>query len=170
MVVLLILAVAFVMLLWLRSWLRSGGSIRQDGSGLEIKTPFLSMNVKPAHGDPSQLGLPLYPGAQLVADNYYEIKIGSIHQITVVEETADSCDQAIAHYCSWMPALREDDRDGAGRFFVADTPEGLLELHFYRHGSMTRIDISRFVGRKMSDGPTAQFKARANAAATQRFS
>jgi len=166
MVVLLILAVAFVMLFWLRSWLRSGGSIRQDGSGLEIQTPFLSMNIKPAHGDPSQLGLPLYPGAQLVADNYYEIKIGSIHQITVVEETADSSDQAIAYYCSWMPALREDHRDGAGRFFAADTPEGLLELHFYRHGSMTRIDITRFVGRKISDGPIA----RTNAAATRRFS
>ncbi len=73
--------------------------IRQDGDNVKVETPFGSVETtKDPEEAARNLGVDLYPGAQVLKGGSSSVTFGNVHTATVNAETSDSVDKVCSFY------------------------------------------------------------------------
>ena len=116
--------------------------VRQEGSTMKVDTPFGSIE---SSQDPEKvsknLGIDIYPGAQMQKNGAVESTFGKMHTMTAIFETSDSADQVCGFYKSRFPngsvaAL------GSHCSFVSNDASNMITMNIQSMGGATRIQIT----------------------------
>jgi hypothetical protein len=126
--------------------------IRQDGNNLRVETPFGSVETTK---DPDQaarnLGVDLYPGADLLKDGAASATFGGVHTVSLSSESSDSVDKVAGFYKSKFPNAMVTSSDAGRCTIISNDHKSMITINIEAEGGKTKIQITN-VTRKADAG------------------
>jgi flagellar basal body-associated protein FliL len=117
--------------------------VHQDGDNVKVETPF--GNVE-ANKDPDEaarnLGVELYPGAQVEKNNASSATFGGIRTISLTAETQDSVDKVAAYYKAKFPNAVVSSSESSHCTIVSNEHGNIITINIQAEGSATKIQIA----------------------------
>ena len=117
--------------------------VHQEGNKVRVETPFGTVDTST---DPKQvakdLGIDVYPGAQVQNDGAATANIGKIHTVAATFTTSDSVDKVCAFYKSRLPNTMVSSSDQNRCTYVSNDQKNMVTLNVESSGDMTRIQIT----------------------------
>jgi hypothetical protein len=118
--------------------------VRQDGDNVKVETPF--GNVE-ATQDPQQaahdLGVDLYPGAQILKNGTGSATFGNIHSASAKLQSSDSLDTVSSFYKSKFPNAAVTTSDQNHCTIIASDNKSMVTINIQAEGGGTQIQISK---------------------------
>jgi hypothetical protein len=128
--------------------------VSQDGNNVKVETPFGSVETTK---DPAQaarnLGVDLYPGAEVLKNGSASATFGGVHTASVSSESADSVDQVASFYKAKFPNAMVTTFDAGRCTIISNDKKNMITVNIEAHGDKTKIMITN-VSRN-SDKPDA---------------
>lgn len=125
--------------------------VDQNGDHVKVETPFGSVETSK---DPDQaakdLGIDLYPGAQVQRNGSSSAAFGGIRTVSAVFETPDSPDKVCSFYRPKFPGAMVTTSDQNHCSIVSNTQKNMVTINIHSSGDRTRIQITN-VTKKSSD-------------------
>lgn len=125
--------------------------VNQNGDHVKVDTPFGSVETSK---DPDQaakdLGIDLYPGAQVQRHGASSAAFGGIRTVTAVLETPDAPDKVCSFYKPKFPGAMVTTSDPNHCSIVSNTQKNMVTINIHSSGDMTKIQITN-VTKKSSD-------------------
>ena len=125
--------------------------VSQNGDHVKVETPFGSVETSK---DPDQaakdLGVDLYPGAEVQRDGASSAAFGGIRTVTAMFETHDSADQVCSFYKSRFPGAMVTSSDQNRCTIVANNQKNMVTINVQASRNTTRLQITN-VTKKSSD-------------------
>lgn len=125
--------------------------VDQNGDHVKVETPFGSVETSK---DPDQaakdLGIDLYPGAQVQRNGSSSAAFGGIRTVSAVFETPDSPDKVCSFYKPKFPGAMVTTSDQNHCSIVSNTQKNMVTINIHSSGGRTRIQITN-VTKKSSD-------------------
>ncbi|HET7890796.1 MAG TPA: zinc ribbon domain-containing protein [Candidatus Sulfotelmatobacter sp.] len=125
--------------------------VDQNGDHVKVETPFGSVETSK---DPDQaakdLGIDLYPGAQVQRSGSSSAAFGGIRTVSAVFETPDSPDKVCSFYKPKFPGAMVTTSDQNHCSIVSNTQKNMVTINIHSSGDRTRIQITN-VTKKSSD-------------------
>lgn len=125
--------------------------VDQNGDHVKVETPFGSVETSK---DPDQaakdLGIDLYPGAQVQRNGSSSAAFGGIRTVSAVFETPDSPDKVCTFYRPKFPGAMVTTSDQNHCSIVSNTQKNMVTINIHSSGDRTRIQITN-VTKKSSD-------------------
>jgi hypothetical protein len=122
--------------------------IRQEGNNVKVETPF--GNVETTH-DPADaqrnLGVDLYPGADILKDGSASATFGGVHTASVSAETTDSVDKVSAFYKAKFPNAMVTSSDAGRCTIISNDHKSMITINIEAQGNRTKVQITN-VSRK----------------------
>jgi hypothetical protein len=117
--------------------------IHQDGSNTKIETPFGNVEVTKDQDEAARnIGVDLYPGAQVRQEGASSATIGSMHTATLVVDSSDPVEKVSAFYKQKFPDATVTSCD-AGRCTIVSNDHGrILTINIDSEGDKTKIQIT----------------------------
>jgi flagellar basal body-associated protein FliL len=117
--------------------------VTQEGNHVKVETPFGSAETS---GDSTQaasnLGLDIYPGAEIQKNGASTASFGGIHTVTAVFESSDSLDKVCAFYKSRFPNAMVSTTDQNRCSIISNDSKSMITIHLEPDGSNTKIQIT----------------------------
>jgi hypothetical protein len=117
--------------------------VRQEGNNVKVETPFGSVE---SSQDPAtaarNLGVEVYPGAELLKQGAASATFGGIHTATLFSETSDSVDKVAAFYKSKFPNAAVTTSDTDRCTIVSNDHKNMITINIEAHGDKTKIQIT----------------------------
>jgi uncharacterized membrane protein YvbJ len=117
--------------------------IAENDSNMKVDTPFGTIE---SSQDPEKvsknLGIDIYPGAQMKKNGAVESTFGKMHTMTAIFETSDSADQVCNFYKSRFPNTAVANTFSSNCSFVSNDPSNMLTMNIQSMGGSTRIQIT----------------------------
>jgi hypothetical protein len=118
--------------------------VHQDGNNVKVETPF--GNVE-ATQDPQQaardLGVDLYPGAQILKNGTGSATFGNIHSAAANLQSSDSLDAVSSFYKAKFPSAAVTTSDQNHCTIIASDNKSMITINLQAAGDGTRIQISK---------------------------
>lgn len=99
--------------------------VSQKGDNVKVEIPFGSVETT---NDPEkvadQLGVDIYPGAQVQKNGTASVSFGSLHTVTASFESGDSVDKVCDFYRSKFPGANVSSSDQNRCSIISGTPPG----------------------------------------------
>jgi len=125
--------------------------VSQSGDHVRVETPFGSVETSK---DPDQaakdLGIDLYPGAEVQRNGASSAAFGGIRTVTAMFETHDSADQVCSFYKSRFPGAMVTSSDQNRCTIVSNNQKNMVTINIQASGNTTRLQITN-VTKKSSD-------------------
>jgi len=125
--------------------------VSQNGDHVKVETPFGSVETSK---DPDQaakdLGIDLYPGAEVLRNGASSASFGGIRTVTAMFETHDSADQVCSFYKSRFPGAMVTTSDQNRCTIVSNSQKNMVTINIQGGGNTTRLQIKN-VTKKSSD-------------------
>ena len=125
--------------------------VSQNGDHVKVDTPFGSVETSK---DPDQaakdLGVDLYPGAQVQRNGASSAAFGGIRTVTAIFETPDAPDKVCTFYKSRFPGAMVTTSDQNRCTIVSNNQKNMITINIQTSGDMTKIQITN-VTKKSSD-------------------
>jgi hypothetical protein len=125
--------------------------VSQNGDHVKVETPFGSVE---SSKDPDQaakdLGVDLYPGAEVQRNGASSVSMGSVHTVTAVFETGDAPDKVCSFYKSRFPRAMVTTSDQNHCTIVSNDQKNMITINVEAGGDNTRLQITN-VSKKSSD-------------------
>ena len=125
--------------------------ITQNGDHVKVETPFGEVETSK---DPDQaakeLGVDLYPGAQVQRNGASSVSMGNIHTATALFETSDPTDKVCSFYKSRFPGAMVSSSDQNRCTIVSNNQKNMITINVTPGGDNTRLQITN-VSKKSSD-------------------
>lgn len=125
--------------------------VSQNGDHVKVDTPFGSVETSK---DPDQaakdLGVDLYPGAQVQRNGASSAAFGGIRTVTAVFETPDAPDKVCTFYKSRFPGAMVTTSDQNRCTIVSNNQKNMITINVQTSGDMTKIQMTN-VTKKSSD-------------------
>jgi zinc-ribbon domain len=117
--------------------------MRHQGDSVKVETPFGTVE---SSKDPEEaarnLGIDIYPGAQVLKEGSATATFGGVHTVTANFETSDSVDKVASFYKSKFPnAMVTDSQAGTCTILSSDS-KNLVTININADGDKTKIHIS----------------------------
>jgi len=125
--------------------------VSQNGDHVKVETPFGSVETSK---DPEQaakdLGVDLYPGAEVQRDGASSVSLGSVHTVTAVFETSDTPDKVCSFYKSKFPGAMVTTSEQDHCSIVSSDKKNMITINVEASGDKTKLQITN-VTKKSSD-------------------
>jgi hypothetical protein len=117
--------------------------VRQEGGNVKVETPFGSVETTQ---DPAvaarDLGVDLYPGAEVMKDGSSSATFGGVHSATVSAESSDSVDKVASFYKAKFPNAMVSSTDAGRCTIISNSQKGMVTVNIEAEGDKTKIQIS----------------------------
>jgi|ERR1700691_1883137 flagellar basal body-associated protein FliL len=118
--------------------------IRQDGNNVKVETPFGSVETTK---DPSEaarnLGVDLYPGAEVMKNGAATATFGGVHTATLISESTDSVSKVASFYKAKFPNATVSTSDANRCTIVSNDNKTMITISIEAAGDKTKIQIAR---------------------------
>ena len=118
---------------------------------MKVETPFGSVETSK---DPDQaakdLGIDLYPGAEVQRNGASSASFGGIRTVTAMFETHDATDKVCSFYKSRFPGAMVTTSDQNRCTIVSNNQKNMVTINIQGGGDTTRLQITN-VTKKSSD-------------------
>jgi len=118
--------------------------IEEKNGKVKIESPYGNLETST---DPSEaaknIGVDLYPGAEVSKNGSATMTIGGMHTATAVLETSDSPDKVAAFYKSKLPNTTYSSNQGDHYSMMAGSKDDMTTINIEGQGDKTVIQISR---------------------------
>jgi len=125
--------------------------VSQNGDHVKVETPFGSVETSK---DPDQaakdLGIDLYPGAEVQRNGASSAAFGGIRTVTAMFETHDAADKVCSFYKSRFPGAMVTTSDQNHCTIVSNNQKNMVTINIQASGDTTRLQITN-VTKKSSD-------------------
>jgi tRNA threonylcarbamoyladenosine modification (KEOPS) complex Pcc1 subunit len=117
--------------------------VSQQGDHVKAETPFGTFETSK---DPEQvakdLGVDIYPGAEMQRNASTSVTIGSIHTVTAVLESGDSLDKVCAFYKSRFPNAMSTSSDQNRCTIVSNDQKNMVTINIEAQGDSSKLQIT----------------------------
>ena len=117
--------------------------VSQQGDSVKADTPFGTFATSK---DPEQiakdLGVDLYPGAEMQKDASASVTMGSIHTVTAVLESSDSVDKVCAFYKEKFPNATVTSSDQNRCNLVSNDQKNMITININADCDSTKLQIT----------------------------
>jgi len=118
--------------------------IEEKDGKVKIESPFGNLETSTDPGEAAKnVGVDLYPGAEVSKDGTATMTIGGMHTATAVLETSDSPDKVAAFYKSKLPHSAYSSNQGDHYSMMSGDKDDMTTLNIESRGDKTIIQISR---------------------------
>jgi uncharacterized OB-fold protein len=125
--------------------------VSQNGDHVKVETPFGSVE---SSKDPDQaakdLGVDLYPGAEVQRNGASSVSMGSVRTVTAVFESSDAPDKVCSFYKSRFPGAMVTTSDRDRCTIVSNNQKNMITINVEASGEGARLQITN-VTKKSSD-------------------
>ncbi len=117
--------------------------IRQDGDNVKVETPFGTVETtKDPQEAARNLGVDLYPGAQVLKGGSSSVTFGNVHTATLNAETSDSVDKVCSFYKPKYPNAMVMSSSENQCTIVANDQKETTTISAKTEGDKTKLVIS----------------------------
>jgi|SRR5271155_2125714 len=117
--------------------------VHQEGDNVRVETPFGTVQ---ATKDPQEaarnLGVDIYPGAEISKEGAATATIGGIHTVALNLESSDPRDKICDFYKSKFPSAMVTTSDANQCTIVSNDQKNMITITIKAHGDKTRITIT----------------------------
>jgi hypothetical protein len=117
--------------------------VRQEGDNVKVETPFGTVETTKDPQDAARnLGVALYPGAQVRKEGSVSMTFGNVHTAALTFETSDSVDQVCSFYKPKFPNATVVTSDANQCTIVSNDQKNMITINAKIENGKTRIVIS----------------------------
>jgi hypothetical protein len=117
--------------------------VRQDGNHVSVETPFCTVeSTKDPQEAAHNLGVDIYPGAQVLKDSAASATFGAVHTTTLNFETTDSLDKVCSFYKSRFPNAMVMTAQSDACTIVSNDKKNMITINLKGEGDKTKIVIT----------------------------
>lgn len=117
--------------------------VHQDGDNVDVETPFGSVKTtKDISKIADQLGVDIYPGAEVDRGGASTATFGSIHTVAATFSSSDSLDKVCSFYKEKFPSAMTSTSDDNHCTIVSNDHQNMITIAAQSSGSGTKIQIS----------------------------
>ena len=117
--------------------------VTQNGDNVKVETPFGSVE---SSKDPEQaakdLGIDIYPGAELRKNGAQSASFGNIHTVTANFESSDPPDKVCEFYKAKFPEANVTTSDSGRCTITSKDPRNMVTINVHPNGDSSRFEIS----------------------------
>ncbi len=117
--------------------------VHQDGDNVKVETPFGSME---SSKDPSKaaadLGIDIYPGAEVQKDGASSATFGSIHTVTAMFTSSDSMDKVCSFYKEKFPNAMASTADDNHCTLVTNDNKNMVTINVESTGGGSKFQVT----------------------------
>lgn len=130
--------------------------VRQEGDNVKVETPFGTVeSTKDPQEVARNLGVDMYPGAQVLKDGTASASFGGVHTLSVSMASDDSVDKVTSFYKAKFPNAMVTTSDSNESTIVSNDRKNLITISIKAEGSRTKIQISSVTGKLGSSPPAS---------------
>ena len=124
----------------------------QDGNNVRVETPFGNVETTKDPADAARnLGVDLYPGAEVLRNGSSTATFGGVHTATISAESSDSADHVFNFYKAKFPNAMVTTSDAGRSTIISNDNKSMITINVEPHGGKTKIMITS-VSRKSDAG------------------
>ena len=128
--------------------------VRQEGDHVKVETPFGTVeSTKDAEAAVRDLGVELYPGAQVMKSGAASANFGRVHTASANFETSDSLDKVASFYKAKFPNAMVTTADENHCTIVSNQSKNLITINIQATGDRTQIQIANITHKSESATP-----------------
>jgi uncharacterized OB-fold protein len=128
--------------------------MRQEGDHVKVETPFGTVeSTKDPQAAVRNLGVELYPGAQVLKSGAASATFGGVHTASANFETGDSVDKVASYYKAKYPNAMVTASDENHCTIVSNQSKNLITINIQATGNRTQIQIANITHK--SDSATS---------------
>jgi len=117
--------------------------VSQNGDNVKVETPFGSVeSSKDPEKVAKDLGLDIYPGAEIQRNGAATATFGGIHTVTANFESSDSVDKVCTFYKSRFPAANVTSSDQNRCTIVSTNPPNSVSINIEPNGDGSKFQIT----------------------------
>lgn len=117
--------------------------IRHEGNNVKVETPFGSVETTQ---DPAaaarNLGVDLYPGAEVMKDGSASATFGGVHTASVNSRSSDSVDKVAGFYKAKFPNAMVTSSDSGRCTIISNDNKSMITINIEAQGDNTKIMIT----------------------------
>lgn len=126
--------------------------IHQEGNNVKVETPFGSVETTKDPAEAARnLGVDLYPGAEVLKDGAASATFGGVHTASLSSESTDSVDKVAAFYKAKFPNAMVTTSDAGRCTIISNDHKSMITVNIQAEGDKTKIQITN-VTRKSDAG------------------
>jgi|SRR5271165_868302 len=117
--------------------------IHQDGNNVKVETPFGSVETTKDPDEAARnLGVDLYPGADLLKDGAASATFGGVHTVSLSSESSDSVEKVASFYKAKFPNAIVTSSDAGRCTILSNDHKSMITINIEAEGGMTKIQIT----------------------------
>jgi zinc ribbon protein len=117
--------------------------VRQDGKNVRVETPFGNIETtQDPHDAARNLGVEIYPGAEVLKDGSASATFGGVHTASVSSESTDSVDKIASFYKGKFPNAMVTSSDAGRCTIIANDRKSMITINIEAEGDKTKIQIT----------------------------
>ncbi len=117
--------------------------IHQDGNNVKVETPFGSVETTKDPDEAARnLGVDLYPGADLLKDGAASATFGSVHTVSLSSESSDSVEKVASFYKGKFPNAIVTSSDAGRCTIISNDHKSMITINIEAEGGKTKIQIT----------------------------
>jgi hypothetical protein len=117
--------------------------VHQEGDNVKVETPFGTVQTtKDPQEAARNLGVDIYPGAQVSQAGAASATLGGIHTVALNLETSDSVDQVCSFYKPKFPNAMVTSTNANQCTIVSNTQKNMITINAETENGKTRIVIT----------------------------
>jgi hypothetical protein len=129
--------------------------VHQEGNNVKVETPFGSVETTKDAGEATRnLGVDLYPGAEVLKDGAATSTFGGIHTTALSFETPDSVDKVSSFYKSKFPNAMVTTSDSGHCTIIANRHNSVITINIEARGDKTKIQIANVSNKSDENSPS----------------
>jgi uncharacterized OB-fold protein len=128
--------------------------VRQEGDHVKVETPFGTVeSTKDPEAAVRNLGVDLYPGAQVLKGSAASTTFGGVHTASANFETGDSLDKVASFYKAKFPNAMVTTSDENHCTIVSNQSKNLITINMQATGDQTQIQIANITHKSDATTP-----------------
>ena len=116
--------------------------VTQQGDHVKVETPFGSVSANDPEQAAKDLGVDIYPGAEVQKDGASSVSFGPIHTVTAIFESKDSIDKVCAFYKAKFPSAMTTSSDTNRCNIVSNAQGKMITINIEAEGDSTKLQIT----------------------------
>jgi hypothetical protein len=140
-VILGILGIATVSFIGYR--IAKNAHLHQDGDNVKVETPFGTVeSTKDASKAAAELGIDIYPGAEVQKNGASSATFGSIHTVTAIFTSSDSLDKVCAFYKEKFPSAMASTADQNHCTIISNDNKNMVTINVDATGDGSKFQVT----------------------------
>ena len=117
--------------------------VHQNGDDVKVETPFGNVETtKDASKAASELGIDIYPGAEVQKDGASSASFGSIHTVTAMFTSSDNLDKVCAFYKEKYPNAMASTADQNHCTIVSNDNKNMVTINVDSAGDGSKFQVT----------------------------